>query len=105
MNAVTSQIRSAFGLKSANSKRSRAQWETTFFMDLMDIKVKYGLNRRAGEMLYGILWAYRTGRLTVTSEMALRAMNAYKFADLLAKVMDKCAVMGDVPAFLNAEVK
>lgn len=106
MNAVTStEIRKAFKLTSANSKRSRGSWETILFMDVMDIHTKNGLNRRAGEMLYGIIWALKTGRLTANTEMALRAMSAYKFSALLATVANKCAVMNDVPQFLNAEVK
>jgi len=101
--AITAkELRSTFGLKSATSKRSREQWNNIFFADVVDSRIRMGLDRRAGEMLYGITHAYKTGRLTAAAEMNLRNMSAYKFAGLLANVMNNCSVMSEVPAFLNA---
>lgn len=102
MNAVTTtDIRSAFALKSAGSKRSKSQWSTVFFQDVMDSKVRMGLSRKAGEMLYAINWADRTGRTAATVSMALRKLTAYEFAKLLADVCANCSVMADVPAYLS----
>lgn len=101
---LTSQIRKSFGLKTATSKRSRTQWELVLFMDVMDSHVRNGLDHRASEMLYGIRWSYRTGRLNAETEMKLRAMNAYQFAGLLADAVASCKVIGDVPQFLNTRI-
>ncbi len=98
---TTKELRSTFGLKTSASKRSQEQWQNIFFADVMDSRIRMGLDRRAGEMLYGITHAYKTGRLTAAAEMNLRNMSAYKFAQLLVSVMSNCSVMGDVPAFLN----
>lgn len=95
------ELRQVFEIKRANSKKSTEQWQTVFYMDAIDSHVRRGLDRKAGEMLYGIYHAYKTGRLQATVEMSLRDMTAYQFSTLLIDVIANCNVIADVAPFLN----
>ncbi len=100
MNAP--QIRKVFQLNSPKSKHSQTNWTLVFHADVMDSHYRMGgVTFQVRQTAYGIMWAFRTGRLTTETDMALRAMNAHKFAQLLAEVAQNCATINDIPAFLN----
>ena len=51
---------------------------------------------------YGISWARTTCRISGDAERAIRALRPYQAIQLATLVARRCAVIGDVPALLNA---
>lgn len=56
-------------------------------------------------LVYGILWAHQTGRISGTRSMTLRRATPWQVCQLVSRmVVDGLTVPAEVPAWLNANL-
>jgi len=91
---VATAVRGRFGMKAHNSRRSQFGWD--FIAGMRDM-----LDRQVERALYGVEWAYKTGRLSADASIAIRDMNCWKFSALLGQVVAAGISQNDIPRFLN----
>jgi hypothetical protein len=98
---ITTTIQTKLNMKDGRSRASKL--DTQFVLTNLDYYRTQDRDFfRAYEMASGIMWAYKTGRLTVQAEATIRSMNALQFARLIGKASDNCKVQGDIPGWLNS---
>lgn len=97
---ITQQIKTVFGMKDGRSKVSKMEY-TAITRNLDYYARNAMVSFRAIEITYGIMWAFRTGRLNIDAEHTIRHMNAYKFAALIGLISDNCPTQNDIPYWIN----
>ena len=98
---ITTQLQEVFQMKDGRSRASQLDYQ--FVSDNLPYYRQQGrIDYRAFEMMAGILWAYKTGRLTCEAEKAIRNMKALQFVRLIGRASDNCSVQGEIPKWLNS---
>ncbi len=100
MKLTMKQAQKQFSLY-PQTKKALTAWEIDSIADIAGI---LNVDHNVKQAAQGIMWAISTGRISGTTDIAIRQMSTYQTLKLLVDVVNNTNTQNEVPSYLNRKL-